>query len=277
MSLKRRLSRSARGRAAMTATSIAVAALGCSNAAWAVVSAPAAQLDSGRINLLAYGNGGNLFELSPLLFVQGLGPANFPPSVVVLNPALEFSYSVSGAGSNLVTVDYLLRNVSVSSSFNQLRFMVYANPDGDSVNFADRVTQQWGAQSPGDPDRREARVFENGNTPLSNFVFNTNLTETPTPIDAACTAAPGCDATLGLQWNAPQIGPGQTWHIRVGLSDNGTALSTRWLGATALNSPDTEFTLSGHAAMVPEPSLAWLLLGGLGVMGLRFSRTRKPQ
>jgi hypothetical protein len=205
-------------------------------AAHAAVGPPGSVGDGGGMENIGYGNGGNVFQLEPMLFVQGLGsPAN-PLSVTALNPALNYAFSVSGAGTSLMTIEYRIGNTSAS-----------------------------GPHQPADPDHREARDFDPVNTILNHFVDNSSLTE---GFDAKCQSAPGCDATVGLQWNAPEVGPGQVLRVVVGLSDNGQHLSSRWIDVTAQNSPGTVLTLSGVAtvATIPEPASAAMLAGGLGIL-----------
>lgn len=261
----------------ITQAVLALLTLAAAGAAQAVVSPPASTSAGGAMTSIDYGNGGNVFELVPQLFVQGLGSAGDPLAVTSLNPLLQYSFLVSGAGTGLMTIDYRVRNASLVDSFSQLRFMVYANPDGDPVDFADTVHETWGAALAGDPVRREAQAFSNpADTLLSRFQLNNNLTDGPPA--AACAASPGCDATLGLQWNATLLGPGETLRVRVGLSDNGQHLSSRWLDATAVNSPDTVLTLSGTSQIVPvpEPGAFWMLASGLAALGWLAQRRSRP-
>lgn len=239
-----------------------VAALGVATAARAAVGAPATTSVNGGMDNIGYGTGGNIFQLQPMLFVAGLGSANDPLSIVTLNPLLAFSFAVAGAGTGLMTIDYRITNTSNSESFDQLRFMLFANPDGDSLNFLDRVVQTWGAQGVGDPERREGREFvDPSNTLLSKFRVNGNLIEA---FDG-CLSGVGCDATVGLQWNAAQLGPQQSLLVRIGLSDNGQHLSSRFLDVIAANSTDTTLTLSGVASItaVPVPLSGALFSAGL--------------
>lgn len=253
-------------RSAVLAVTVAAAC-----AASAATGPASATGGSGGLDNIAYGAGGNVFQLQPMLFVQGLGSANDPLSVVTLNPNLDFSFAVAGEGTSLMTVDYRITNKSATDSFNQLRFMVFANPDGDSVNFSDNVSEAWGAQQLGDPDRREGREFlDPSTTLLSSFQVNGNLTE---GFDA-CLSAAGCDATIGLQWNAPLLGPHETFLLRIGLADDGQHLSTRFLDITAVNTADTRLTISGVASIVPVPMPVVLLgsaLVGLGGLVRRRS------
>jgi hypothetical protein len=248
-------------------------ALLAATTAHAVVDAADTTETDGSMADMRYGGSGNIFELIPQLSVQGLGSPSNPLSVSGRNAALQYSFSVSGTGTGLVTVDYLVRNTSALESFNQLRFMVFANPDG-GADFMDTVSESWGPASAGDPARREARDFDAVDGILSRFALNSNLSETPSPFDAACTVG-GCDANIGLQWNADLLAPGETFRVRLGLSDNGQALSGRFLTIQSLSDPGTALTISGlgTVAAVPEPgSLALMLAGLLGVGSLARRR-----
>ncbi|MCC6710724.1 MAG: hypothetical protein IT492_24440 [Gammaproteobacteria bacterium] len=244
----------------------------------AAVSAQAAVGPAGAINAggaldnIGYGAGGNVFELKPMLFVQGLGNANDPSSVVTLNPLLQYSFSVAGAGSSLMTIDYRITNSSAVQSFNDLRFMLFTNPDGDSVNFLDTVKETWGAANTGDPVRREAREFTNpAATLLASYQVNGNLTEGTD----ACLLGAGCDATVGLQWNAATLGPHESFLVRIGLSDDGQHLSSRFIDVTAVDAANTTLTLSGVSSVsaVPVP-LSGVLLGS-GFAGVLASARRR--
>ncbi len=215
-----------------------------------------------------YGENGNIFQLEPLLYVQGLGSADRPEIVVALNSNLHFAAAVAGWGTSLVTIEYRVSNSSASASFTDLRFMVYANPDGDPVNYLDVLSEAWGLAATGDPVAREGRAFVNpADSILSNARSNNKLTE---GYDANCLVSAGCDATVGLQWNAATLGPGESFFIRVGLSDDGQQLSSRWIDATSVASPaDTKLRLSGVSSItaVPEPATVWMLLAGLYGLG----------
>jgi hypothetical protein len=256
-----------------------VLALACASwgQAHAVVSVNQFPNSFGDFSNIAYGNGGNLFELQPYLFVNGLGGASDAKSVVGLNRALSFSFSYGNVDPNMVTVQYRISNTSVDQSFDNLRFMVYANPDGDDMLYEDRVVESWGAAAPGEAARRQV-VGSSGDifaSVVNTFKANNNLTDGGP--SGACAAPSGCDATLGLQWNAPLLKPGETWQITVGLGDGfiGNALSNRWLSAVALNSPNTVLTLSGLASVtaVPEPG-AWSMMVA-GLLGLTSVARRR--
>lgn len=257
------------------------ACMRCGAVAAALVCAGTAQavVQSSAVGVADYGNGGNIFQVQPMLFIQGLGNANTPGQVVVLNPALHESSVVSGLGTSMMTIDYLVHNTSATESFSDLRFMFFANPDGDAVNFLDRLSENWVSAAPGEPTRREGREFsfDPNDIIFNRFRVNNNLTEGASALDATCTVAAGCDATFALQWNEPTLGPGETLQVRVGLSDDGSALSSNWLRATAVNSPSTALTLSGVSAVlaVPEADSVWMLGSGLAMLTLALRRRRR--
>lgn len=236
----------------------------------ALVSAGAAQGAVGPAagsGVLDYGLSGNVFEMSPWLYVQGISAnAQAPGDIVTLNPVLTYSASMASVNPGLMTIDYRVRNTGLVGSFFDLRFMFYANPDGDPVQFRDTLSEVWGAAAAGDPVRRAGLDFASAPSIINGFTANNNLTE---GYDAGCLAKAGCDATVGMQWNAASIGPGETFRVLVGLSDNDQHLSARWIDATATNTADTSLRLSGVSSIipVPEPASGWMLVAGLAVLG----------
>jgi hypothetical protein len=256
----------------LSAGVVAAAVLACS-AAQAEVKLTAGPNFAGDYADIVYGQGGNLFELQPYLFINGLGSADYAKGVTSRNPALAFSWATQQVNANLLVVEYKVSNLSALESFEQLRLMVYANPDGDSTQYLDTVSQTWGAAAVGDAVRREVIALPALDSVISGFKLNNALTDGAPA--GGCVSASGCDASWGLQWNAATLKPGESFVVRVGLSDNGQALSGRFLTATAVNNIDTAITISGlgQIAAVPEPSTWALWLCGL--MGLhRWTRRR---
>jgi hypothetical protein len=241
----------------------------------AAVGPPGSSDQAGSLSDIAYGQTGNVFQFQPLLFVSGLGAASDPLSVVALNPALQFAWSHAGSGSGQMQIRYQIDNISNSESFNDLRFMVFLNPDGEQTNFLDRISETWGAGGAQEPSRRETMPFTNDpfDSITARFRTGGNLQDGAPP--AACTALAGCDATLGLQWNAATLGPKQSMFVTVSLSDLGQSLSARSLQATAADAAGTVLTVSGIVQVVPEAPAWAMTLAGLGMLSAWLGRRSK--
>lgn len=256
-------------------------AMAMSQAAHATVSAPGSTIGNGELSNIAYGNTGNVFQLTPVLFVPGLGSANLPSEVAKLTSSLDFSFAVdaSSVNTDMLVVNYTIRNTSAAESFNNLRFVAIANPDGDQVDYLDRFTETWGPATPQGPVARETRAFEFD--PALSMLSKT--LETGSLLDgapsSACASSSGCDGVFGLQWNIAALNPGEALTVSLGLSDAGSSLSSRFLQALSINEPLTQLTFSGITVVspVPEPSSSALMLGGLAAMVGVLGRRRAMQ
>jgi hypothetical protein len=228
----------------------ALAAVVAQAPAHAAVSTTDANFN-GSFDAVTYGAGG-VASVTPFLFVQDFGSTQSPASQV-LGTDIAYSYALGGNDTSLLSIAYRFVNNSPSFSFSNLRFMVNTQPDGNS-SFVDTPGEVWGAKVGGDPDRRESVDFAAGLA--ADIVANNGLTNGPT------TCVGTCDVDFALQWDLASLKPGEIWTITVGLSDNGQALSSRFL--TAAGAPGPTLTFSGNAALVPEPSqVLWLAAGGL--------------
>ncbi len=260
-------------------TSVALAAAALTSVAAHATMGTISPSAAGGFEGLTYGptDGGNVFQFSPFLFIEGLGNAKAPTETVALNPALSFSYTVSGEGTDLLTIDYKITNTG-GPAFTNLRFWAFANPDGDQTDYLDHLGETWGALSAKDPIARESQAFTDN--PLDNIpsraILNGGLTNSAPA--AACTTSAGCDGVFALQWNAASLAAGESFIVRVGLSDSGKTLSSRFLTATSIADPATVLTFSGTSeitAAVPEPSQYALLLAGVAAMAGVVSRRRQ--
>lgn len=210
-----------------------------------------------------------LAYVTPFLYAGGLldSPGNIDTATL-----LSYSYSVSGLGSNLMQVTYSVTNddsVDISDTFGELRFIVDVDPNGNLAadpvgGFTDTVNVQWGPIAIGDPDNFQVDVFEFGGGLKDSIISNNGLDGTNT--------CPGdtCDVEFGLQWNLFSLAPGATWSITIGLADDDSTLSSRYLQAFSADGPNTSLTLSGAAStsVVPLPASVYLL--GSGLAGLFF-------
>lgn len=253
-------------RRAIAAALACVAGLPAAHAAVTPTESPD---PGGSFNNINYGSSGNVFQLTPLVFIAGLGGVGNPASVTALNPALSFDVQVGGAGTSLLTIDYRITNLSTSDSFSQLRFMLFANPDGEQTDYLDRVSETWGPAGVGDAARREvhAFTFDPFDSIPGRFSANANLTDGAP--DAACLAPAGCDAVMGLQWNAATLGPNERFTVRLALSDNGQSISGRSLSFAGVGAGGSNLTVSGLGLVtaVPEPSTWAMALAGLVAVG----------
>lgn len=209
-----------------------------------------------------------LAYVTPFLYVEGLidSPTNIDTTTL-----LSYDYSVSGLGTNSMQVTYEITNNDVDS-FNDLRFIVKVDPNGnlaaDVNGFTDTVNVEWGAMAARDPDNFQVSEF-NFVGGLQDSIFSNN------GLDGSNTC-PGdtCDVDFALQWNLASLNAGEIWSVTIGLSDDGSSLSSRYLQAISADGPDTALTFSGTAHVVPLPASVYLLASGIvGLLGIARRRT----
>ena len=217
---------------------------------------------NGDFDEINYGLTG-LAYVKPFLFVGDLAATDKPSNVAAVTN-LDYGYQFSGLGTPMLTVTYSITN-NDAAAFNDLRFMVDVQADG-SGSFNDTPTVVWPAQGMGGPDHYQVEDWFSVDLP-TEIIANNGLND----IDACGGLV--CDVDFGLQWNLASIAPGQTWQIVIGLSDNGSTLSNRFLQATSWDTTSTELTFSGNASVIPLPAAAWLF--GSGLLGLVVAARRK--
>lgn len=183
-------------------------------------------------------------------------------SVGVTNLAL--STAVSGAGSNMLRVDYTLNNLSGTDSFN-LGMIALVDPNGGDPFFdVDRPTINFpGAVGAGEPVAYG----------VDDFFGSLNAKVLGGSLDNSNNCGAACDLQYALQWDLGLLAPGGSITVSVGLSDSGLSLSTRNLlsqldgGGIGV---DPSLTLSGAVSAVPLPAPALLLGSALaGLLGIR--------
>jgi MYXO-CTERM domain-containing protein len=261
-----------RPRAVAQGAVAAIALLSAVFSAHATLGSPSVKNDGGAMEGISYGSTGNVFETGVYLSVSGLGAPNDPKSIVTLNPELDYAFGSSGAGTSLLQLSFSITNQSLTDTFTDLRFLFFINPDGEQTNFLDVATESWGGGAANEAARRAVISFDSPNPLTSDFISSGNLTD-GSPA-AECAASTGCDAIAALQWNLASLGPTQQLTVTVGLSDDGSTLSSRLLTFTGVGT-STTLTLSGIATVssVPEPAgWATLALGLLAVGGWRRRR-----
>ena len=208
-----------------------------------------------------------LAYVTPFLYAEGLLGS---PTSIDTTTLLSYDYSVSGLGSNRMQVNYQIRNDDVSS-FNDLRFIVKTDPNGnlasDPLGFTDTVNVEWGVMAPADPDNFQVSEFDLIGGLQDSIYSNNGLN--------GSNSCPGgtCDVDFALQWNLASLNAGEIWNITIALSDDGSSLSSRYLQAISADGVDTSLTFSGTAQVVPVPAAAYLFASGLlGLIGVARRR-----
>lgn len=247
--------------------------------AHAVVSLPNGdELLNGDINF-AYGSDGMGYS-SQFLYIEELKSSLSSFEQVFTIPDLTYDYALSGVGTNLLVIDYRIGNINPSKTWTDLSFRFTTQADGEQLNYLDSVAETWGAQQTGDPGKRvTVDLLTNLQKDAISYMQNPSLNNFPAlegmAPPANCLAPSTCDADVGLQWDIAALAPGEVFNIRVGFSDNGQTLSSRYLTVTSADGSSV-LTLSGTASIVPvpEPS-SWALIGaGLGAIGWLGRRKR---
>ena len=221
-------------------------------------------LGDGSFNDINYGDPAatGLAYVAPTLYAGGLIDT---PSVIDTITDLTYGYSVSGEATNLMEVTYSITNDD-TANFDDLRFIVKVDPNGnlfvDPGGYTDTASVIWPAKVDGDPDKYQVDEFDLFGGLQDSIYANNGLNDTDT--------CPGdtCDVDFALQWNLASLAPGETWNITIGLSDDGSTLSTRYLLAESADGPATSLTFSGTAMVAAIPLPASIYLLGSGLLGL---------
>jgi hypothetical protein len=250
--------------------------------AYAAVGTPGVDFANGNFNDIAYGaaSDGNVFALRALLYPEGDGLAaqQVLPRANTINLKLDQpGIGPTGAGTSLEVLSYRVTN-NDTVAHNGLRFMVALGVDGNPDTLLESVAETWGAGGPTDPSRRQTIDWDGtiANTLDNVWTSGANGPVAPagTGVPAACTAPSVCDTYVGLAWDIKTFNPGDSFLVRVGLSDNGQHLSSRFLTITGdpTGGVSNALTFSGTVEVVPEVSTLSMLLAGLVLVGVATRR-----
>jgi hypothetical protein len=233
-----------------------------------------------------YGSGdlGTVFQLNALLYVDEVKSTD-----QIVNQLTTFTklavdrngFGPTGLGTGLGEFDYRVTNVGTTAQ-SDLRFMTVLGVDGNPNTQKESVAETWGAKQAFDPDRRQTLDWDGvPSHSLNNLWIASNGAASPagSGVPAACGVK--CDTFVGLQWDIPVLNPGESFLVRVGLSDDGQHLSSRFLTITAdpTGGISNALTFSGTAQVVsvPEPSSYAMLLGGLALVAFTWRRRASQQ
>lgn len=218
-------------------------------------------------------------RIDPVLYVDSnetFGPGALatvfaPPDTVTGATGLDYSYSFTGAGTGALEMTYAIGN-QTGITWTGLRFFV--DVSGDPFDdLLEIPVIEVGTTDSGDPVGWGADDFVAGDLFLNDILSAAKLDGENHCAGAAC-AAEG-----GLQWDLDALPNGQTWLVRVRLSDDGSTLGKVVLRMQLANGLGTALdgqvlSVSGSAVVVPLPGALLLMLGALStlVAGNRLGR-----
>ena len=225
---------------------------------------------------LAYGDGdgsGTAF-VTPYLFASGSGNAATASGYAGgAQLGYSYSYSFAGAAPSVFEVDYTITNNRNATdpipNATDLRLLIDVLAYGSAAAITtDIPSSQWDPARPGDPSARQiqdANVDTFGAIlPATNALSN----------GADNCAAAGCTTDLGLEWDLPLLGPGQSWNVKLLLVDDPALVSGgRYLRADSVDVPGNVLIAGAPVlSAVPEPD-PWSLLA-VGTLSLGLLRRR---
>lgn len=245
------------------------AALLTSTSALASIALPGGDtfLD-GSFQGLSYGASGAA-TLAPRLYI-GEFASTLPPFDQISGTGLDYSYNVSNLGTSMVTLTYRLTNNDLFGSFNDLRFFVDLKTQGQTSSLDTAAVTGFGSPAaPGAADQFQIFDFNAvGDKPLQRIESSNALNGS-----TAATCTTGCLTDLALQWNRAELLVGDTWEIKLTLTDDPSLVSGgRYLSASTLGADGTQMII-GNPTPVPVPPALWLF--GSGLMWLASMRRRK--
>lgn len=220
-------------------------------------------------------------RIDPVLYVDSnenfgagaLASVFAPPDTVAAATGLEYGYSFSGAGSGALDIAYTIGN-QTGIAWTGLRFFV--DVSGDTFDdLLELPTIETGPGDAGDATGWGVDDFISGDLFLTDILSSAELDG-----ENHC-AGIACMAEGGLQWNLDTLPDGQTWLIRVRLSDDGSALgkvALRMQLADAVGAAldGQQLSVSGQAVVVPLPGGLMLLLGALPLLAAGGRRSPVP-
>jgi len=219
-------------------------------------------------------------RIDPVLYVDSnetFGPGALatvfaPPDTVTGATGLDYTYSVTGVGTDALEMTYAIGN-QTGLTWTGLRFFV--DVSGDPFDdLLEIPIIEVGSTDSSDPAGWGVDDFLGGDLFLTDILNAAKLDGENHCAGAAC-AAEG-----GLEWDLDALPSGKTWLISVRLSDDGSTLGNVALRMQLADGVGAALdgqllSVSGRAVVVPLPGALLLMLAALPTLVARNRASRR--